>query len=103
MSAGKALRDEGMSAVLAADTAPHRSYGEIAREVIDQFIEEGRTFTSEDVRAEIPSNVEAHHPNVLPAVLGSLASAGRIRRVGEYHSTRLSRRYGRNSFWKAAE
>ena len=31
MSAGKALRDEGMSAVLAADTAPHRSYGEIAR------------------------------------------------------------------------
>ena len=102
MSDGKQLRDKGMADVISADQAVHRSYGEIAREVIDQFIEEGRTFTSEDVRAAIPADVEAHHPNVLPAVLGSLASAGRIRRVGEYHSTRLSRRYGRNSFWKAA-
>ena len=103
MSAGKHLRDEGMDSVIAADVAVHRSYSEHAREVIDRFIDEGRMFTAEDVRDAIPVDVEAHHPNVLPAVLGSLASAGRIRRVGEYHSTRLSRRYGRNSFWKAAE
>ena len=103
MSAGKQLRDKGMADVIAADQAVHRPYSEHARDVIDRLIAEGRTFTSEDVRAAIPADVEAHHPNVLPAVLGSLASAGRIRRIGEYHSTRLSRRYGRNSFWKAAE
>ena len=99
MSTGKQLRDEGMTAVIAADTAPHRSYADHARIVIDRLIGEGRTFTSEDVRQGIPEGVEPHHPNVLPAVLGSLASAGRIRRVGEYHSVRASRRYGRNSFW----
>lgn len=97
---GKQLRDAGMADVIAADAAVHRSYADHARDVIDQFIAEGRTFTSEDVRAAIPSEVEAHHPNVLPAVLGSMAAHGRIRRVGEYHSPRLSRRYGRASFWK---
>lgn len=99
---GKQLRDQGIEDVLAADKAVHRSYADHAHNVISRFIAEGRTFTSEDVRAEIPVEVEAHHPNVLPAVIGSLASQKKIRRVGEYHSPRLSRRYGRASFWKGA-
>lgn len=99
-SAGATLRDKGIADVLAADTAVHRSYAQHAREVIDQFIAEGRTFTADDVRAEIPDGIDCHHPNVLPAVFGDLSRKERIVRVGDYFSTRRSRHRGRASVWR---
>lgn len=103
MTTGHQLKMQGISDVLAADKAVHRRYADWALDVIEKFIAEDKVFTAEDVREAIPSYVEAHHANVLPAVFGHLSARGRIVRVGDYHSPRRSRRSGRASFWKGVK
>lgn len=100
MTTGHALRDQGQAAVLAADVAPHRGYADLVRAVVEDFLIE---FTAEDIREVVEDvwpDVQPHSPNVLPAVLGSLASAGRIRAVGHTRCTRSSRRHGWMRVWQ---
>ena len=104
MTTAAQLRDAGQADVLAADTAPHRDYASLVREAIAE-LDEGPDFhfTAEDVRWIVERHypeVQPHSPNVLPAVLGSLASAGRIRAVGHTRCTRSSRRHGWMRVWQ---
>lgn len=91
-------RAEGIAANLAADTAAHRGYSDLVRDVIDS-IPPGEPFTADTVRAAIPSSIEPHSPNVLPSVFGQYAAAGVIRRVGETNAARRSRHGSRNAVW----
>lgn len=97
MSAGMDLRHDGIEANLAADTAAHRGYGELVRDVIERM-PRGRRFSADDVRGAVEGT--PHHPNVLPSVFGSLASAGVIVRVGEVNAARRSRHGSRNAVWR---
>lgn len=97
---GESLRAEGQSAVIAADTAIHRNAGEAIRDALDWCIAVGQPFTAEDVRALLPTNVEPHSPNLLPAIMGGYASSGRITAVGMCKPTRPSRRHSRNLIWQ---
>ncbi|KNX38067.1 hypothetical protein [Luteipulveratus halotolerans] len=103
MSTGQELRDEGTAAVIAADVAPHRGYGDHVRAALDALANGGMTFTAEDVRELAdklaPADVEPHSPNLIPAVMGGWASAGRIHAVRMTKTTRASRRYSRNLVW----
>lgn len=102
---GQQLREQGISDVLAADTAPHRGYADLVREAIDTLIKSGEPFDAEDVRhlvSERYPTAVAHSPNVLPAVFGAMASAKRITAVGMRKPTRRSRHYSRNLVWVGA-
>lgn len=98
------LRHEGIEASLAADTAAHRGYGELVRDVIERA-ESGVIFGADQIRliiaAEHPG-AEPHHPNVLPSVFGTLAAAGVIVRVGEVNAARRTRHGSRNAVWRRA-
>lgn len=100
---GKALRDDGQSAVIAADTAVHRGAGDHIRDALDHLIKTGYQFTADDVRALLPADVEPHSPNLLPAIMGGYAQAGRITAIGMCRPTRASRRHSRNLVWVRAE
>lgn len=105
MSTGKELRAQGWGDVTAADTAPHRMYGDLVRDALDKLIAAKIPFTAEDVRTAISEahpEAVAHSPNLLPAVIGGYASAGRIEAVGITHATRRSRRASRNLVWQGA-
>ena len=100
MSTGLDLRHEGITANLAADVAPHRGYGELVREVIEDM-QRGREFSADDIRGLLPLDApQPHHPNVLPSVFGALASAGVIVRVGEVNAARRTRHGSRNAVWR---
>lgn len=102
---GQELRTEGTEAVLAADTAPHRDYAALVHEAIDWYVGHGLTFDAEDVRRFITTehpDAVAHSPNVLPAVFGAEARAGRIEAIGMVKPTRASRRHSRNLVWQGA-
>jgi len=98
---GPTLRDQGQDAVLAADTAVHRGFAEHVHDAVDQLIAAGQVFDAEDIRALVPEGVEPHSPNLLPAILGSLAARDRIRAVGHRRCTRPSRRAGWMRIWAA--
>lgn len=102
MTTGTGLRAEGQGAVLAADTAPHRGYADYVDEAVQALMDKGMEFTAEDVRLLIPEGVRAHHPNVLPAVLGGMAANGRIVAIGHRQCRRTSRRAGWMRVWTAA-
>ena len=98
---GAQLRDQGQAAVLAADVSVTRGYADLVVEAVEKHA--GYDFTAEDVRRFIDRvypDARPHSPNVLPAVLGSLASAGRIRAVGHTRCTRSSRRHGWMRVWQ---
>lgn len=99
VTTGKELRADGQDAVISADTAAHRGYREYVEDAIDALIAKGMEFTAEDIRMLIPKGVKPHHPNLMPAILGSLASRGRIRAVGHRQCTRPSRRAGWMRVW----
>ena len=109
MTTGLDLRHEGQAAVVAADAATHRGFKAYLNKALDALMNVCDEFTVDDVRriaSEIAalegSSAEPHSPNLLPAILGGYVAAGRIVRVGEYHSGRKSRRYGRNGRYRAA-
>ncbi|MBM7280319.1 hypothetical protein JTZ10_21480 [Gordonia rubripertincta] len=96
---GRRLRADGTSAVVAADVAIHRGYGDHVRAALDELIKSGKQFTADDVRARIPEDVAPHSANVLPAIIGGYAAAHRIVSVGMTRPARPSRRYSRNLVW----
>lgn len=101
MTTGQTLKAEGIDAVLAADCSVTRDYAALVREAVEWH--GPLTFTAEDVRAMVEvanPDAQPHSPNVLPAVLGSLASAGRIEAVGHTRCTRSSRRHGWMRVWR---
>lgn len=100
MTTGKQLRDEGTSAVLAADKAIHRDAATHINKAIDTLAASGNTFTAEDVRELLPDAVIEHSANVLPAVFGAAAKNQRIHAVGITKASRASRRASRNLVWK---
>lgn len=109
MSTGLTLRHEGQDAVIAADVAPHRGFKVYVTRAVDALVNLCGDFTVDDVRRlayEIANTegdqVGPHSPNLIPAVIGGYAAAGRIVRITEYHSGRKSRRYGRNGVYRAS-
>lgn len=103
---GLDLRHDGQRIVIENDREQHR---EFIRQSIDVCVALGFEFTADDIRrraamlaASEGKSFRPHSPNLLPAVIGGYVSAGRIQRVGEYHSARKERRYGRNSVYRRA-
>lgn len=101
---GLDLRHDGQRIVIENDREQHRDF---VRRSIEVCIDLGFEFTADDIRyraamlaASEGKSFRPHHANLLPAVIGGYAAAGRIERVGEYHSTRKERRYGRNSVYR---
>lgn len=99
MTSGAQLRDQGQGAVISADAAVHRGYREHAEVAIAALIDKGMEFTTDEIRLLIPKGVRPHHPNLLPAILGSMAKNGHIRAVGFRKCTRPSRRAGWMRVW----
>ncbi|MGC5028180.1 hypothetical protein ACLQ3K_25825 [Tsukamurella sp. DT100] len=110
MTAGLEHRDEGWSAVQAADVAPHRGYGDIIRGALNDWIEHGEPFTADDIadRARELAGYagrlnEPHSPNLIGSIIGTAARAGRITRTGNRRrSTHPSRNAAYNAEWKAS-
>lgn len=103
------LRHEGQAAVIAADTAPHRGYAHYFRDAIETLSADGLPFSVDVIRTVAKTawlydgnGAFDPAPNLLPAVIGGYAAAGRIVRCNEYHSDRKSRKYGRNGVYRAA-
>jgi hypothetical protein len=92
-------RHAGQAANLGAATAVHRRYRQAAEVVLAELVADGRPFTVDDVRQRIPEDVEPHHPNVLPSLLGIWAERRLIVPCGEYRSRRRPRRASRNRVW----
>ena len=92
-------RHTGQEANLAAATAVHRRYREVAERVLAELVAEGHPFTVDDVRQRIPDGIQPHHPNVLPSLLGIWAERRLIVPCGEYRSRRRPRRASRNRVW----
>lgn len=107
IAAGMAARHEGQSAVKAADVAVHRSFGLYVERALRVLLHEGEDFTAESVRVYAKNLAHAEgrdftpHCNLIPAYIGSYASAGRIFEVGRVTSTRPERRGSKISLWRA--
>lgn len=99
MTAGKQLRDDGWAATLAAGTAVHRTFVEHAERILADLARSGEVFSADDISARLPKGVLPRNQFEMGALIGSWASARRIERVGEMHSPRASRRWGRNGRW----
>lgn len=101
-STGAQLRDQGQAAVLAADVAAHKGYGDYIREAIDiKATHHTDPWTCDDVRllASTIARIEGvdftPSPNLLPALIGNAVGRGVIVRVSDATSTRRSRRAAR--------
>jgi hypothetical protein len=92
-------RRAGHEANLAAANAVHRRYREAAERVLAELVVDGNPFTVDDVRQRIPDEIQPHHPNVLPSLLGIWAERRLIVPCGEYRSRRRPRRASRNRIW----
>ena len=99
LALGFADRHAGQAANLAAATAVHRRYRDAAEAVLAELVADGRPFTVDDIRRRIPDDIEPHHPNVLPSLLGIWAERRLIVPCGEYRSRRRPRRASRNRVW----
>lgn len=102
---GLDLRNAGIAATLAADTAPHRDAAPFIRQAVEDLASTHREFTAEDVRARIAGNEHvaqeiADRPNLLPAVFSGAANAGLIRAVGYTRATRRSRHASVMRVWQ---
>lgn len=103
MTSGEQLKFDGIGAVLAASTAPHRvSYRDAAVAAIEELNASGRTWTLDDVHRLIPEDVEPHSPNTLPAIIASMSRRGVIVPDGWASSARPARRAGYSRRWRAA-
>lgn len=102
---GRELRDSGVAATIAADTAAHRFASLIIRDSIEAFAAQGREFTADDVREALSGNSDVvrvlhDRPNLLPAVFSGVAKSGRIRGVGYTRATRPARRASVMRIWQ---
>lgn len=110
MTAGLERRDEGWSAVQAADVAVHRGYGDYIRAALNGLCQCGDPFTADDVAevAQQLADAAGHHrythsPNLIGAVMGAAARNHRITRTGNRRrSTHPSRNAAYNAEWKAS-
>lgn len=102
------LRAQGQADVIAADVAAHKQYAKDIRFALSWSIESGVRFTADDIRrraedyARINGRAFDPAPNLLPALIGGEATAGRIRAVDHVQSTRTSRRAGWIRVWQVA-
>lgn len=97
---GAELRDRGISAVLAADTAAHRGFRPDVERVIDALIASGTEFSADTVWDRLPADVQERiSPNVVSAVFRIRSNQGAIRSVGVAKSTRPRRRCGIQLTW----
>lgn len=111
MTTGLERRDEGWSAVQAADAAVNRMYGDHIRDALIDLIQLGEPFTADDIadrareRAGYCGDLdEPHSPNLIGSIIGTAARAGRITRTGNRRrSTHPSRNAAYNAEWKAAQ
>lgn len=104
MTAGLDLRSKGQRIVQANDAPNFKRYFRMAIDVLARtgdFTADSIRETAEHIAQLEGVALQPHHANLLPAVIGGEVAAGRIYRVGEYHSARVSRRYGRNSIYRA--
>lgn len=110
MTTGLERRDEGWSAVQAADQAVNRDYGDHICAALDLLIDKGEPFTTDDVTelaawgaARCMWRCEPHSPNLIGSIIGTAARAGRIQRTGNRRrSTHPSRNAAYNAEWKAS-
>lgn len=128
MTTGLERRDEGWSAVQAADVAIHLGYGEYIQLALDDLIAAGQPFSSDEVKERAKEIVQARYeryakaladmglqpkppatpappaPNLIGSIIGTAARAGRITRTGNRRrSTHPSRNAAYNAEWKAAQ
>lgn len=97
---GGQLRDEGVTAAIAADTAAHRGHRDAIEQALDELITSGRAFTADDIRSRLPAEVQERiPPPLLPAVLRAACQRGLIRHVGWASSTRATRHAGPLRRW----
>lgn len=99
VSLGFTDRNAGQATTLAAAIAVNRSYRDAAEAALAKLVQDGRPFTTEDVRLGIPRGVEPHSPNLLPSLIGTWAARRVIVPCGEYRSERRSRHASRNRVW----
>ena len=102
---GLDLRDAGVAATLAADTAAHRDAAPTIREAVEALAATGRPFTAEDVRGRIAGDPHVvreigERTNLLPAVFSAAAGAGTIRAIGYTRATRRSRHASVLRIWQ---
>lgn len=112
MTTGLERRDEGWSAVQAADAAVNRMYGEHIRIALDDLIAAGEPFTSDDVARLAAADADRlghgcccgpHSPNLIGSIIGTAARTGRITRTGNRRrSTHPSRNAAYNAEWRAS-
>ncbi|RCK68310.1 hypothetical protein DT076_16825 [Desertihabitans brevis] len=99
---GQQLKEQGISDVQAADTAPHRGHRQQIETVALALAKGGVDFTAEDVRRVLvlAGVGEPHSPNLLPSVFGSLASQRLIEPAGWTRATRRSRHAATLRVWR---
>jgi len=99
---GRQLRNAGYDDVIAADESLTRGAREHIERALDELIELGLPFTSDDIHALLPEDCEPHSPNLIPALIGSWRCLGKITPVGWTTSTRPSRHAAAVRVWVAA-
>ncbi|MET9329507.1 hypothetical protein [Tsukamurella sp. NPDC003166] len=108
---GLARRDDGWSAVQAADAAVNREYRPHYEQALIELIALGKPFTADDVEQRAENDAEGcpclatgpHSPNLIGSVLGRAAKCGRIRRTGaRRRSTHPARNAAYNPVWRPA-
>lgn len=83
---------------IAAETT---DYLDAARAALEACIAGAVPFSADTVRALIPAGLEAHHPNVLPALIGAYSRGRRITAVDYVRPGRKSRHGNLNRLWVA--
>lgn len=109
-TAGIERRDEGWSAVQAADAAINRDYRKHYEQALVELIALGLPFTADDVEQRAENDAATcshcsgpHSANLIGSVLGLAAKAGRIRRTGaRRRSTHPARNAAHNPVWRPA-
>ncbi|OOL30442.1 hypothetical protein GQ85_19850 [Rhodococcus rhodochrous] len=72
-----------------------------ARAALEACIAGHVPFSADTVRALIPAGLEAHHPNVLPALFGAYSRTHRITAIDYVRPGRKSRHGNPNRLWVA--
>ena len=96
---GSQLRDQGVDQNLEARGG--EDFTTIAREIIEELIEGGGVFTSDDVWAKMPKSIEPSHPNVLPSLFNVYSRQEKIVPIGYQKSKRKSRHAGVARVWRS--
>ena len=104
MSTGSALRDSGVTDVLAADASITRDYARLVAEAVDVYAGTDQDVTAETIRAWIDATypgAQPHSPNVISGAMQRLASSGRLVPVGWREASRPEARARVLRVWRA--